>query len=185
MDTSDPDVLIRMQVAHLEKEKRDLNERLRIVSKRVDHVERAFRKEERPLLAEDYEQQQADDRESFEANAKAILAASKEKHATDMATKKRLLRMMDDYRARHDVMTDKRNEEFKKRKLAAQKKIDDEKAKRLATVLKVMEEERMMKEAEERRIKEAEEMARLREEGGILHTCKSVCTTDLYSFQSS
>ena len=168
MDTSDPDVLIRMQVAHLEKEKRDLNERLRIVTKRVDHVERAFRKEERPLLAEDYKQQQADDRESFETNAKAYLAASKEKHAMDMATKKRLLRMMDDYHARYDVMMEKRNEEFNRRKLAAQKKIDEEKASRLATALKAKEEERLKREEEVRQIRMVEEEKRRQQEGKIL-----------------
>jgi translation initiation factor 3 subunit A len=165
MDTSDPDVLLRMQVAHLEKEKRDLNERLRIVSKRVDHVERAFRKEERPLLAEDYEQQQADDRESSEANTKAALAASKEKHATDMATKARLLRMMGDYHARHAAMMEKRNEEFEKRKLAAQKKIDEEKAKRRAADLKAKEEARIQIEEEERQKRKAEEEERQLQQG--------------------
>src|SRR5882724_11373242 len=100
MDTPDPDDLIKIQVAHLEKEKRDLTERLRIVSKRVDHIERAFRKEERPLLAEDYQLQQADDRESFAANAKAMLASSRERHALDMDTKQRLLRMMSDYKSK-------------------------------------------------------------------------------------
>ncbi|KAF8587340.1 hypothetical protein K439DRAFT_1407722 [Ramaria rubella] len=164
MDTSDPDVLIRMQVAHLEKEKRDLNERLRIVSKRVDHVERAFRKEERPLLVEDYERQQTDDRESFEANAEATLVTSKEKHMVDMVTKKRLLRMMDDYKARHDAILEKRNEEFQKRKAAAQKRIDEEKAKRRATILKAKEEERKRAEEEERRIREVEEEQRRRDE---------------------
>lgn len=175
MDTSDPDVLIRMQVAHLEKEKRDLNERLRIVSKRVDHVERAFRKEERPLLAEDYERQQADDRESFEMNAKATLAASKEKHAIDMATKQRMSRMLDDYHVKHDVLMVKRNEEFKKRQAAAQKLIDEEKAKRRATILKAKEEERRKKEEEERLIREAEEEERRRQEGNYLRIPVKTC----------
>ncbi|KAJ7834305.1 hypothetical protein B0H13DRAFT_2109995, partial [Mycena leptocephala] len=40
---------------------------MRIV-KRVDHIERAYRKEERPLLALDYDQQQATDRETFAAS---------------------------------------------------------------------------------------------------------------------
>ena len=165
MDTLDPDDLIKIQVAHLEKEKRDLTERLRIVSKRVDHIERAFRKEERPLLAEDYELQQADDRESFEANAKATLAASRERHALDMDTKRRLLRMMDDYKSKRDVIVERRNDEFKRRKAVAQKKIDEEKAKRRASLLRAQEEARKQREEEERHIREAEEEARRREEG--------------------
>jgi translation initiation factor 3 subunit A len=35
-----------MQVAQLEKEKTEMNERLRVIAKRIDHVERAFHKEE-------------------------------------------------------------------------------------------------------------------------------------------
>lgn len=189
MDTSDPDVLIRMQVAHLEKEKRDLNERLRIVSKRVDHVERAFRKEERPLLAEDYERQQADDREAFATNTQATLTASKEKHEIDMITKMRLSRMMDDYHVRHAAMMEKRNEDFKKREAAAQKSISEEKAKRLAerqaANLKAREEEDKRKAEEERMMREAEAEELRRQEGktfGPRHT--SLCA-NLYSSQLS
>jgi translation initiation factor 3 subunit A len=48
-----------MQVAQLEKETKELNKRLRmhIIVKRVDHTERAYRKEERPLLAQHDDQQ--------------------------------------------------------------------------------------------------------------------------------
>jgi len=56
MENLNTDDLMKLQVEQLEKEKRDLNQRLRIVAKRVDHLERACRKEERPLLGQDYEQ---------------------------------------------------------------------------------------------------------------------------------
>jgi hypothetical protein len=46
----------------MDREKRELNERMRIVAKRLDHIERAFRKAELPLLADDYARQQADDK---------------------------------------------------------------------------------------------------------------------------
>ena len=64
---------MRLQVEQLEKEKKELNEKMRVLSKRLDHVERAYRKEERPLLAKDYELQQANDRVVFEAAQKARL----------------------------------------------------------------------------------------------------------------
>jgi translation initiation factor 3 subunit A len=51
MGTLDTESIIGLQVAQLEKEKKEVAERLRIVAKRVDHIERANRKEERPLLA--------------------------------------------------------------------------------------------------------------------------------------
>jgi translation initiation factor 3 subunit A len=54
-----------MQVAQLKKEKK--NKWLRIVAKGVDHIERAYRTEEHSLLARDYDQQQATDRETLPA----------------------------------------------------------------------------------------------------------------------
>ena len=39
------DNLVKLQVQQIEKEKKDQNERLRIIAKRLDHLERAFRKE--------------------------------------------------------------------------------------------------------------------------------------------
>ncbi|KAJ7871605.1 hypothetical protein B0H13DRAFT_2060349 [Mycena leptocephala] len=40
----------------------------RIVVKRVDHIERAHHKEERPPFVQDYDQQQATDRRTFAAS---------------------------------------------------------------------------------------------------------------------
>ncbi|KAI0292946.1 hypothetical protein B0F90DRAFT_1767214 [Multifurca ochricompacta] len=60
------DNLMRLQVEQLEKEKKEREGRLRVTAKRIDHVERAYRQEERPLLAKDYELQQASDRATFE-----------------------------------------------------------------------------------------------------------------------
>ena len=81
----------------LEKEKKELNERMRILAKRLDHIERAYRKEERPLLAKDYEQQQANDRAVFEQAQKARIEAHRQAHLHDIETKKRLTRMLSDF----------------------------------------------------------------------------------------
>lgn len=159
METYDTEGLIVIQVAQLEKEKKELNERLRIVAKRVDHIERAYRKEERPLLAHDYEQQQANDRETFNAIQITRKQASKVAHQEDLAIKARLARMMGDYQARRAVIIAKKGEEFAKRKDAAQRKIEDEKTKRRKAILQAREEEkrRLEEEARIRREKEAEE----------------------------
>ena len=47
--------LMRPQVEQPEKEKKELNEKVLVLAKRLDHIERAYRKEERPLLTKDYE----------------------------------------------------------------------------------------------------------------------------------
>ena len=121
---------MRLQVEQLEKEKREINEKMRIVSKRLDHIERAYRKEERPLLAKDYERQQAEDKAAHEAAQKARIEAARNAHQQDLETKKRLSRMLDVYHVHREVLISKRSEEFAKRKEIAQKKIQEEKKKR-------------------------------------------------------
>ncbi|KAF8202095.1 hypothetical protein K438DRAFT_1965545 [Mycena galopus ATCC 62051] len=116
--TLDTEGLIGMQVAQLEKEKEELNKSLRIVAKRVDHIERANRKEERPLLALDYEQ------------------------VADRATFVALQRMVGEYEKRRGEVIKKQGKEYAKRKDTAGRKIEEEKAKRRKAVAAKREEER-------------------------------------------
>lgn len=159
METYDTEGLITIQVAQLEKEKKEISERLRIIAKRIDHTERAYRKEEQPLLAEDYKNQQMTDRETFEAIQQARLRAARKSHEGDLETKVRLTRLLGEYHARKAVMIAKKEEEFAAKKAAAEKKIKEEKEKRLKAVMKAREEEKAKKEKEEqaRLLKEREE----------------------------
>ncbi|GBE85638.1 Eukaryotic translation initiation factor 3 subunit A [Sparassis crispa] len=162
MENLNTDNLMRLQVEQLEKEKKELNERMRVAAKRLDHTERAYRKDERPLLAQDYEAQQTNDRAAFEASQKARLGGHRLAHQQDLETKKRLARMTEEYDARREAIVSKRGEEFAKRQEQARKKIEEEKAKRRNAVLKAREEERQLREEEERirREKEEEEAAK-------------------------
>lgn len=156
---------MRLQVEQLEKEKKDLNQRLRIVGKRVDHIERAYRKEERPLLGKDYEEQQANDRLTFETVQKTLIEGSKLSHQRNIEAKKRLSRMMDDYQARRKVLAAKRGEEYVRRQAHAARKIEEEKAKRRKAILQEREAERLRIEAEERIQREKEEEEARQEAG--------------------
>ncbi|EIM80616.1 uncharacterized protein STEHIDRAFT_86839 [Stereum hirsutum FP-91666 SS1] len=151
------DNLMRLQVEQWEKEKKEREERLRVASKRIDHIERAYRKEERPMLAKDYEVQQETDRETFEAIQTARIENSKVVHQQDLETKKRLSRMMDVYNARKEEILSKRGDEFQKKRAAAQAKIEQEKAKRKEYVLRARAEEKAQREEEERIQREREE----------------------------
>ena len=134
--------------------------------KRLDHTERAFRKEERPLLALDYERQQAEDRAAWEEAQKRALEEAKQAHRRNLETKKRLSRMLDDYRSRKDVYISSRGEEYARKKREAEKKIEKAKAERYGAVMKEREERRREEEIEEiggdrgerRREEELEEM---------------------------
>lgn len=165
MENLSTDNIMRLQVEQLEKEKKELTERMRVASKRLDHTERAYRKEERPLLSQDYELQQANDKAAHEAAQKARIENYRLSHEQDVETKKRMLRMMDDYKARRDVLIGKRGEEFAKRKATAERKILEEKTKRREAVLKQREEERLHVEEEDRIRREQEEQERRLEEG--------------------
>lgn len=157
-----------MQVEQIDKEKRELTERLRIVSKRVDHWERALRRAELPLLEEDLQRQHTLDREAHEVATKAAQEAAKLHHKEELQTKKRLLRMMNDYTAARGVFAGRRGEEYARRKEEAGRKIEEEKAKRRKTILKQREEERKLREEEERQQREEEDRIRHEEEGTSL-----------------
>lgn len=159
------DNLMRLQVEQLAKEKKELAERMRIASKRLDHIERAYRKEERPLLSKDYDLQQESDKAAFEAAQKSRLEAHRLGYQRDMETKKRLARAMPDYLVKKEEIMGKRKEEFQRRQELAQNKIEEEKAKRKAVVLKRREEERLRREDEERIEREKEEEERQQEAG--------------------
>lgn len=169
MENLNTDSLMRLQVEQLEKEKKELNERMRIASKRLDHIERAYRKEERPLLAKDYEIQQANDKAAHEAAQKARIESARLAHQQDLETKKRLLRLMDDYTSYREVIISKRSEEFAKRREVSRAKIEEEKAKRKRAVLKQREEERIRREQEEEAERLREEEERRREEGQYIN----------------
>jgi translation initiation factor 3 subunit A len=157
MENLNTDDLMKLQVEQLEKEKKDLHQRLRIVAKRVDHIERAYRKEERPLLGQDYEEQQANDRATFESLQKSRVEGSRISHQHDVETKKRLSRMMVEYQSRRATIIAKRGDEYARRQAAAARKIEEEKAKRRKAVLQEREQERLRIEEEERIRRDREE----------------------------
>ncbi|ORY35548.1 hypothetical protein BCR39DRAFT_510670 [Naematelia encephala] len=165
----DTNKVVALQVEQLAKEKREMNDRSRIVAKRVDHFERALRKEERPLLAEDYERQKEEDRKTHERiNAQAREQAIAAQKAM-IEIKTRLSRMMPDYLVTRQEVASQQEAEFQAARDAAQQKIADEKAKFKAKVLarrKAEKEERerlrAQEEEEEReRLAQEEEQARL------------------------
>jgi translation initiation factor 3 subunit A len=172
------DNLMRLQVEQLEKEKREREARLRVIAKRIDHVERAYRQEERPLLAKDYELQQASDRATFEQVQKARIDSARLDHKRNLETKKRLARILPEFESRKAIILDKRGAEYERKQAAAQAKIEEEKAKRIAAVLKAREEERLHEEAVEQARREEEEAEQSRQEGALFRYPRTVvCLT--------
>jgi translation initiation factor 3 subunit A len=161
MDNMDTDKLLQLQSQQIEKEQKNITERMRIISKRVDHLERAFRKEERPLLEADYEKQKQADVDAHKASIAAAQQAALEKHQLDLALKERLSRMMADYNKTKEVIESARKEEFAQKKAEADRKIAEEKKVYKDKVLKQRAEKRKQEE-----VARAERERAAREEEG-------------------
>ena len=180
LDELDGNRLRAMKLAQLEKEKNELNERLRITGKRLDHLERAFRREEVRHLPADAEAQRQRDLESYEKTRVETLREAEQKHKEDVALKHRLTRLVPSYERFRDEVHGRRHEEFETRRKAAAKELQRQMDKRRqefrdrkarekeereeAARAQREEEERLVREAEERAAKEEEQKRRFAEE---------------------
>jgi len=170
----DSNQLRMMKLQQLEKEKRDMSERLRLTGKRIDHLERAFRREEVKILPQDWERQKAEDLAAYEAAKKITLENAKRQHDEAVALKKRLERLVGSYESFRDDIKQQRSQEFEQRRKAAErelqkamdkrrKEVREAKAKAKAAAEAARERERLEQEAEQKRIAEEAER-RIKEE---------------------
>ncbi|OGE49518.1 hypothetical protein PENARI_c021G02029 [Penicillium arizonense] len=159
LDELDANRLRAMKLAQLEKEKNELNDRIRTTAKRIDHLERAFRREELKHIASDYEAQKKLDMELYEKQKAEALQESKQKHAEAVALKHRLGRLVPQFSSFRKEVSEKRHEEFEKRRKAAEREFEAKKKQRIKEVQERRRRERQEREEEELRRKEEEERA--------------------------
>ncbi|KAL7272419.1 eukaryotic translation initiation factor 3 subunit A [Rhizina undulata] len=158
----DSNQLRAMKVAQLEKEKKEMSDKLRITGKRIDHLERAYRREEGKILPQDFEKQRAEDLAAYELKKSILLANSKKQHEEAVALKKRLGRLVGTYETFRDSIKQQRHQEFEKRRKDAEKQMQAEMEKRRKEFRAEKERKRLAQEAAER--KRLEEEARLAKE---------------------
>ncbi|WFD37056.1 eukaryotic translation initiation factor 3 subunit A [Malassezia cuniculi] len=165
----DKEQLVQLQVQQIEKEKKELDERLRAVQRRMDHLERAYRREEAPLLQADYERQQENDRRDHARAREVQLLASRKAHEADLARKERLMRILPDYEEIRRMLLDRRQEEYEENVRWAETEIEKEKeARRMELRRQAEEREAEERAAEERRrAAEAEAAKRAAEEARL------------------
>ncbi|KAL8973168.1 MAG: hypothetical protein Q9183_000131 [Haloplaca sp. 2 TL-2023] len=172
IDELDSNRLRLLKISQLEKEKNDLNKNLKVTGKRIDHLERAFRKEELKLLPQDYEAQRQRDIASFEKARAETLKETERKHREDVSLKHRLGRLIPTYESFRADLEDRRHEEFEKRRRDAEKEFNkqvekrkrDEKERKIRERKEREEAERREQEEQERIAREAEEKAAAEEE---------------------
>jgi translation initiation factor 3 subunit A len=167
LDNLDANRLRAMKLAQLEREKNDINEKLRITGKRIDHLERAFKKEESKKLPEDYASQRERDLAAYEKTKEQTLKDAKAKHLENVELKHRLSRLVAPYESYRESIRERRHEEFDKQRRDAERELNkamearrkefrDRKAREKR---ERAEQERILREEEERAAREAEEKA--------------------------
>ncbi|EPS38726.1 hypothetical protein H072_7521 [Dactylellina haptotyla CBS 200.50] len=167
VSTLDSNFIRKVKIAMMEKEKKETNEKLRVTSKRIDHLERAYRKEELELLPQDFEAQRKADLESHNEKISAFLLEHKQKHEENVALKKRLSRLIPHYEGFRDDVRSRRHEEFENRRKKAEQQLQVEMDKRRKQVREARERKRREEEEAERRRIEEEERLRQEEEERI------------------
>ncbi|GAM86033.1 hypothetical protein ANO11243_040430 [Dothideomycetidae sp. 11243] len=162
IDELDSGRIRQLKLQALEKEKNEIGEKLRITAKRLDHLERAYRKEEIKHLPDDYKKQIEADRAAYESGNALALSEAKTKHASDVELKRRLSRLVPSYEQFKRTVTEQRHAEFEKRRKTAERELNNKIEQRKREVREKRERER--REAAEAEAKAREEEERIREE---------------------
>lgn len=149
--------MIKLQA--LEKEKNEMGEKMRITSKRIDHLERAYRKEEIKHLPADYAAQRELDLAAYEKAKAETMREAEAKHKEDVALKHRLSRLVPSYENFKRTVTEQRHAEFEKRRKAAERELNQKMEQRRREVKERIVRERREAEEAERRAREEEERA--------------------------
>merc|ERR1740128_889190 len=158
----DHEEIVAKQVEELNKEKKELQVRLKAQEKKIDHLERAKRVEEIPMLKEQWTQEE-----------KTRIENEKEQRKNDMESKIRMEKMAEDKAVYQETLVQERKTVYEKKLQEFQEFFDEEKAKRLEARMVARVEERKrtwIREREEEilRKKEEEEERKREEEKRIL-----------------
>uniref|UniRef100_A0A8C5B1G4 Eukaryotic translation initiation factor 3 subunit A n=1 Tax=Gadus morhua TaxID=8049 RepID=A0A8C5B1G4_GADMO len=175
LEELDPDFIMAKQVEQLEKEKRELQERLKNQEKKIDYFERAKRLEEIPLIKQAYEEQRIKDMELWELQEEERISNMKVEREKALEHKQRMSRMMEDKENFVSKITAARSFIYEEKLAAFQERVVDEKKKRLEDRKRQRKDDRRtayyrQKEEEAQRIheeslkKEREELERIEQE---------------------
>jgi len=164
----DPDLIMARQLEELEKERKELQTKLKSQEKKVDFFERAKRIEEIPLLEKHLAESQVKNRELWNQQEEERIAQLLEERKVAMLHRDRLMRMSDDKVKFVEKLKADRLEVFTRKLAEFNSKYDKVRAERLKERKDKRREQRRIqwaneKEEEEQRQRD-EELKRQREE---------------------
>lgn len=168
LEELDPDFIMAKQVEQLEKEKKELQERLKNQEKKIDYFERAKRLEEIPLIKKAYEEQRIKDMELWELQEEDRISNMKVEREKALEHKKRMSRMVEDKDSFLSKITAARSFIYEEKLKTFEERLVEERKKRLEERKKQRKEDRRntfyrQKEEEAQRIHE-EQLKKEREE---------------------
>merc|ERR1712083_1122235 len=158
----DADEIMAKQVEELEKEKKELQVRLKAQEKKVDHLERAKRLEEIPLLKLQFEEFKEDAKVVWEEQEKDRIEGEKKQRASDVENRNRLVRMKTDKEKYLESLLKERKNIFEKKIAEFDQKVAEERKTRLERRKEERIEERRrkwMREKEEEEQRRRDELA--------------------------
>ncbi|ETE70552.1 Eukaryotic translation initiation factor 3 subunit A [Ophiophagus hannah] len=160
LEELDPDFIMAKQVEQLEKEKKELQERLKNQEKKIDYFERAKRLEEIPLIKTAYEEQRIRDMDLWEQQEEERITTMQQEREKALEHKNRMSRMIEDSELFITRLKTARRSVYEEKLKQFEERLAEERCNRL--------EERKRERKEERRItyyrEKEEEEQRLQEE---------------------
>lgn len=152
--------IIRQQARQLEEGKKEVEKKAQAIAKRMDHLERAYRLEERPLLANDYELQKEKDLRVYQMVISAKAAAAKTKNEQQLLLSERAKIFAADADAFLSQWKAQQTKQFAAKQEENMKRLQEAKKERREAVLEqryqsALKEEASAKEAQERHALEA------------------------------
>ncbi|XP_017771246.1 PREDICTED: eukaryotic translation initiation factor 3 subunit A, partial [Nicrophorus vespilloides] len=163
----DADQIAAREVEELQKEKRELQAKLKSQEKKVDYFERAKRIEEIPLLQVSMKERQLQDQAFWEQQESERIATAIEERKLAVATQERMIRMKPDKDTFLEKLLKERNVLYEDKVREFEQMLAEERRKRLDDRKTKRKEERRRKylrEKEEEEERLQEEMRRIQEE---------------------
>lgn len=159
LDDIDTEQLKRMQIEQLAKEQKELSEKLHQLDRRNDHLERAFRKYEIPLLVKDSEAQIAHDEQEYRAACDKVVANAKLEHKASLQARKRFGRMLPDLKEFIEPVKAVHDGETQARVAAVRAEFEKAKQERIVQVVAERRSELEARRKEEERVAAEKAMA--------------------------
>jgi len=164
------DELMAKQVEELEKQRLEQQQLLKSQSKKLDHLERAKRLAEVPLLEEHYEKTKVEAKSAWETRENERIAKLLEERKNNIHHRDRFMRMKDDFNEFVAILDKSRTETYKEKMKEFESTLSVERKKRLAERKEKRKVERKQKwiiqqeEEKDREEKEKERKIREKEE---------------------